>query len=114
MAGEKYLYDKLKSTFGQDILVVKKVGVEMPDVVQTIVLENGDRVSTPIAWDSKTGDCITAKDIKQAKRYKEICNTECSIIVSAKGITEKDSDGGRAGLMGYRDGILLVHPSEKS
>lgn len=110
-AAEIILFDDLHAAFPQDHLMPKIVGKEMPDVVQTIVLDNGDKLSTPIAWDSKTGDCITAKDIKQAKRYKKICNTDCSIIVSAKGITEEDSEGGRAGLIGFRDGILLVHPS---
>jgi hypothetical protein len=109
-AGEKNLYDILKDAFGQDDLEAKKVGVEMPDVVQTIVLRS-EKIEPPIAWDNKTGDSVTQKDIEKAKRYKEICNTDCSIIVTAKGITAKDSEGGRAGLIGRREGILLVHPS---
>jgi hypothetical protein len=110
-AGEKNLYDILKDAFGQDDLDPKKVGVEMPDVVQTIILRSGEKIEPPIAWDNKTGDSVTQKDIEKAKRYKEICNTDCSIIVTAKGITAKDSEGGKIGLIGRREGILLVHPS---
>jgi hypothetical protein len=37
--------------------------------------------------------------------------TPCCIIVTAKGITAKDSESSSPGLIGKRDGVLLVHPS---
>jgi hypothetical protein len=58
----------------------------------------------------KTGENITAKDIEKAKRYKEKYNTDYCIVVSAKGITAKDSKNFRTGLIGEREGVLLVNP----
>ena len=110
-AGEKNLYEILKDAFRQDDMQPKKVGVEMPDVIQTIVLKGGDKIQPPIAWDNKTGDNVTQKDIEKAKRYKETCNTDYSIIVTSKGITPRDSAGDKVGLIGRREGVLLVHPS---
>ena len=81
----------------------QEVGVEMADLIQTIVTETGHRLRTPIAYDKKMGDNVTRLDLEKAKRYKTIHNTDHVIIVTAKGIkinrfTEK------------REGIILVHP----
>lgn len=38
----------------------------MPDVIQTVVTQNGERIRIPIGWDIKTGESITAKDIEKA------------------------------------------------
>jgi hypothetical protein len=108
--GEMKLFDDLHAAFQQDDLTPKKVGVEMPDVIQTVVTQNGERIRTPIGWDMKTGENISAKDIEKAKRYKEIYNTDYCIVVTAKGITAKDSKNFRTGLIGEREGVLLVHP----
>jgi len=89
---------------------MKKVGVEMPDVIQTIVTQSGERIPTPILWDMKTGEDIKPKDIEKAKRYKEKYDTDYCIIVNAKGITTKDSKNFRTGLIGEREGVLLVNP----
>lgn len=109
-AGEMKLFDDLHTAFQQDDLMPKSVGVEMPDVIQTITMQSGERIRTPIVWDMKTGENITAKDIEKAKRYKEKYNTDYCIVVSAKGITAKDSKNFRTGLIGEREGILLVNP----
>lgn len=102
-AGELVLQDELQREFITDKFMPKKVGVEMADVVHTIVTENGKELRTPIAYDKKMGNFITKLDIDKAKRYKTVHNTDHVIIVTAKGIrnnrfTEK------------RDGITLVHP----
>jgi hypothetical protein len=110
-AGEIVLFDDLHAAFPQDHLTPKTVGVEMPDVVQTIMTENGETIATPILWDKKTGENITPTDIEKAKKYKEKYNTDYCFVVKAKPITSKDSKNCRAGLIAKRDGILLVHQS---
>ena len=80
----------------------------MADVIQTIVIENGEKIAPPIAWDMKMGEKVKKEDIDKAKRYKIIHNTDYSIIVTANGITDRDSNNT---LIGTREGILLVHPS---
>ena len=107
--GEIMLFDELHSAFPQDKLIPKTVGVEMPDVVQTVVVESGESIDTPILWDMKVGENVTAKDIEKAIRYKEKYNTDYCIVVTAKGITAKDSKNFRTGLIGKREGVLLVH-----
>jgi hypothetical protein len=110
-AGEITLFDDLHTAFPQDQLMPKIVGKEMPDVIQTIVTENGERIATPILWDMKTGESITTEDIKKAKKYKEKYSSDYCILVTTNGITSKDSKIRRAGLIGKRDGILLIHQS---
>jgi hypothetical protein len=107
-ASEIVLLDDLHNAFPTDDLVPKIVGVEMADVIQTIVVENGERIFPPIVWDRKMGDKVQKADIDKAKRYKTIHNTDFSIIVTAKGITKKDSNNS---LIGKREDILLVHPT---
>ena len=58
----------------------------------------------------KTGETVTAKDIEKAKKYKEKYNTDYCIVVSAKGITTKDSKIYKTGLIGEREGVLIIHP----
>ena len=109
-AGEIVLFDELHKAFPQDELIQKTNGVEMPDIVQTIVQEKGDRICTPILWDMKTGETVTPKDIEKVKRYKEKYNTDYCIVVTAKGITTKDSKIYLTGLIGKREGVVFVHP----
>jgi hypothetical protein len=101
-ASEFVLSDELKKEFPSDDVRTKKVGVAMADVIQLIVTSTGERISTPIVYDRKTGETITKQDIIKAKNYKSIHNTDYSIIVTEKGI--KDSR-----LTEERDGILIVH-----
>jgi hypothetical protein len=106
--GEIDLFNDLHNAFPKDELVPKKVGVEMADVIQTIVIENGEKIAPPIVWDRKTGDKVTSLDINKARKYKTTHNTDFSIIVTEKGITKKDSNNT---LIGTREGIYLVHPT---
>jgi hypothetical protein len=106
-AGERVLHDDLHNAFSDDELVPKKVGVEMADVIQTVV-QNGEKIAPPIVWDRKTSDKVTPLDICKAKKYKTIHNTDYSIIVTEKGITRKDSNNTH---FGEREGIYLVHPT---
>jgi hypothetical protein len=75
-AAEIVLFEDLRKKFAQDDLEEKIVGVEMPDIVQMIVTENGNRFATRILWDMKTGDVITSTDIMKAKRYQEKFKSE--------------------------------------
>ena len=65
------LFDELHKAFPQDNLIQKTNRVEMPDVVQTIVIENRDKICTQILWDMKTGENITGKDIEKVKNFKK-------------------------------------------
>jgi hypothetical protein len=105
--GELVLLDDLHSAFPDDELVPKIVGVEMADVIQTVV-ENKEKIAPPIVWDRKTSDKVTPSHISKAKQYKITHNTDYSIIVTENGITEKDSNNR---MLGERDGIKLVHPT---
>ena len=58
----------------------------------------------------KTGETVTSKDIEKVKKYKEKYNTDFCIIVTAKGITTKDSKIYHTSLIGKREGVLFVHP----
>ncbi len=102
-AGEFVLFDELKKEFQRDDIVPKQVGVAMADVIQNIVTDTGERISTPIVYDKKMADTVTKKDIEKSKSYKTIHNTDYSIIVTAKGIKNNR-------FTEEREGILLVHP----
>jgi hypothetical protein len=109
-SGEKILTEDLHKAFPRDDLEEKRVGVEMPDTIQTI-MENGERIVTQILWDRKTGN-ITPLDIKKAKRYKEKYNTDYCILVSSKRIAAKYCKNGTEGLIGRSDdGTMLLHES---
>ena len=63
------MFDHLNDAFPKDEFILKKVGVKMADVIQTIVLENGEKLAPPIAWDKKTDKGnISKDDIDKAKR----------------------------------------------
>jgi hypothetical protein len=109
-AGEFVLLEELNNGFPKDDIQAKKPGREMADVIHTIVTDTGQRISPPIVYDMKTGESVTPTDIFKAKRYKEIHNTDYSIIVTAKGIRPKDCKANRMSLIGEREGILLFHP----
>jgi Uncharacterized protein conserved in bacteria (DUF2130) len=106
--GEIGLLGDLHNAFPKDELVPKIVGVEMADVIQTVVIENGEKIAPPIVWDRKMGDKVTNEDINKAKKYRTKHNTDFSIIVTEKGITRKDSNNTS---FGEREGIYLVHPT---
>jgi hypothetical protein len=83
----------------------------MPDIIQTIVTENGNKICTQILWDMKTGETVTSTDLEKAKKYKEKYNTDYCIIVTAKGIRSKDSKIYQTSLIGKREEVYFVHPT---
>jgi hypothetical protein len=110
-AFEKNILNELRNAFNRDSIQEKKFGKEMADIVQSIVTDSGEKIETPIVYDTKTGDEVSKADIEKAKRYKTIHNTDCCIIVTKKGIKPKDCQGEPSSLIGKREGIFLVHPS---
>lgn len=107
-AGERILTEDLREAFPQDVLVEKRFGEEMPDIIQTIVTENRERIATPILWDMKTGD-IRPKDIEKANRYKEKYNSDYCILVTSRPIAAKYSKSGTEGNIGKKDEITLLY-----
>jgi hypothetical protein len=110
-AFENSVANQLRNAFKRDAIREKEYGKEMADIVQTIVTDSGETIPIPIVYDTKIPDSVTAKDIEKAKRYKTIHNTDISIIVTKKGIKQKDCVGEPSSLIGIREGIFLVHPS---
>ena len=76
----------------------------MADVIQVVVTDTGERISSPIVYDRKTGESISKSDIEKAKNYKRIHKTDYCLIVTDKGIRNNR-------LTEEREGILLVHKS---
>ena len=105
-AGEFVLIDELKNEFRTDEILPKKPGVPMADVVQIIVTEAGERISTPIVYDKKMGDSVTKSDLVKAKNYKIVHKTDYSIIVTS----DIKSNNRHKYFTEERQGILLVHP----
>jgi hypothetical protein len=101
-ASEFVLLDELTEEFPDDEITPKTVGKAMADVVQVVVTETGERISTPIVYDRKTGESIKPSDIEKAKNYKRIHKTDYCLIVADKGIKNNR-------LTEEREGILLVH-----
>ncbi|HET7284551.1 MAG TPA: hypothetical protein VFI70_07680, partial [Nitrososphaeraceae archaeon] len=69
-AGEIILLDHLCNAFPKDELIPKKVGVEMAEIIQTIVTERGEKITPPIVWDRKMSDSVTTFDINKAKKIQ--------------------------------------------
>jgi hypothetical protein len=86
---ENNVASQLRDAFKNDDIREKEFGKEMADIVQTIVTDSGETISTPIVYDTKTGDSVTPKDIEKAKKYKTIHNTDYCIIVTKKGSSQK-------------------------
>jgi len=105
-AGEIDLYASLTQAFDQDFFVRQKRGTSMGDIVQKIRTTSAS-LETPIVYDNKQAESVTAKDIEKAKKYKDIHATEYVIIVSSN-LPKKDI---KNGLFGEKEGILLCHPS---
>ena len=83
---ENNVASQLRSAFKHDNIREKEFGKEMADMVQTVVTDSGETISTPIVYDTKTADSVTPKDMEKAKKYKTIHNTDYCIIVTKKGI----------------------------
>ena len=105
-AGEQNLYNLLKQEFPMDQFRRQKRGQSSSDIIHSI-REGGLAPDTRIVYDNKASATITKRDIDKAKKYRDIHNTEYSLIVSSS-IPDKHA---RNRLFGTADGVMLVHPS---
>ena len=105
-AGELDLYAALAAAFPDDHIKRQKRGTSSGDLIQRIRSKSGF-LDTLIVYDNKSAATVTKADIAKAQKYKSVHNTEYVIVVS--GSLPKRSVPN--GLVGEKDGILLVHPS---
>jgi hypothetical protein len=105
-AGEINLCSRLENEFKNDIFERPKRGSSSGDIIQHIRI-NEKTLQTPIVYDNKESQHITKLDIEKAKRYKAVHKTNYVMIVS-KNLPKKECD---IGIIGEKEGILLVHPS---
>lgn len=105
--GENNLYDSLREGFKEeeDYFERNKRGTAMGDIIHYIKTPNGI-LETKIVYDNKSSSTVTRSDIEKAQRYKKIHNTNHVIIVSSN-LPKRDIENG---LIGQKEGILLVHP----
>jgi hypothetical protein len=104
-AGERDLFSQLGNAFPGDILERQKRGTSSGDIIQRIKL-NDTILDCPIVFDNKESQAVTKSDVEKAKKYKYIHETNYVIIVSE--ILPKECG---EGVIGERDGILIVHPT---
>lgn len=104
--GEQNLYRLLTQAFPTDLFRRQKRGESSSDIIHSI-REGGLAPDTRIVYDNKASAKIGKRDIDKAKRYRDVHNTEYSLIVSSS-ISEKQANNK---LLGTVDGVMLVHPS---
>ena len=105
-AGEMDLYVTLTDAFPQDHFRRQKRGISSGDLIQRIQTASSV-VDTPIVYDNKAANSITKSDIVKAKKYQKIHGTTYVLIVG-QNLPKKNVPNG---LLGEKDGIILVHPS---
>jgi hypothetical protein len=105
--GEDNLYNRLTEAFQQeqDYFERNKRGTAMGDIIHYIKTANGI-LETKIVYDNKSSSIVTLSDIQKAQRYKKVHNTNHVIIVSSN-LPKRDIENG---LIGQKEGIVLVHP----
>lgn len=104
--GELDLYATLTSAFHDDHFRRQKRGSTSGDLIQKIRTNTGT-IDTQIIYDNKEANTVTKSDIEKAKKYMKIHGTKYVLIVS-RNLPKKEV---KNGLLGEKDGILLVHPS---
>ena len=105
-AGELDLYEMLTHAFPRDFFRRQKRGTSSGDLIQQIRTTTGV-VDIPIVYDNKSAKTITKTDIEKAKKYRKIHGTNYVLIV-AKNLPKTNVPNG---LLGQKEGILLVHSS---
>lgn len=90
-----------------DIITHKKCrGENTADIIHQIMGPNRQLLETVIVYDSKNAGRIDDDDVRKSKSYKEIHNTDYSIIVS-RNIPKQYSTNGR---YAEKDGVLIINP----
>ncbi|MGY5148882.1 MAG: DUF2130 domain-containing protein [Candidatus Nitrosopumilus sp. bin_68KS] len=105
-AGELDLFVTLTDAFPQDNFRRQKRGISSGDLIQRI--RSGSSVlDTPIVYDNKNANTITKADVTKAKKYQKMHGTSYVLIVG----NNLPKTSVPNGLLGEKDGIILVHPS---
>ena len=105
-AGELDLYAALTAAFPDDHFKRQRRGARGGDLVQRIRSRSGF-LDTPIVYDNKSAATVTKADIEKAQGYRLQHGTEYVLVVSAS-LPKRSVPNG---LVGEKDGVLLVHPS---
>jgi len=104
--GELDLFVTLTDAFPQDHFRRQKRGISSGDLIQRI--RTGSSVlDTPIIYDNKAANTVTKADVTKAKKYQKIHGTQYVLIVG----NNLPKTSAPNGLIGEKDGIILVHPS---
>ena len=104
--GELDLYATLTEAFPQDHFRRQKRGTSSGDLIQRI-RTTSNILDTPIVYDNKAANTVTKSDVEKAKKYQKMHGTNYVLIVGQN--LPKTSVPN--GLIGEKDGIILVHPS---
>jgi len=105
-AGELDLFVTLTDAFPQDHFRRQKRGTSSGDLIQRI--RTGSSVlDTLIVYDNKAANTVTKADVTKAKKYQKIHGTQYVLIVG----NNLPKTSVPNGLIGEKDGIILVHPS---
>jgi len=105
-AGELDLFVTLTDAFPQDHFRRQKRGTSSGDLIQRI--RTGSNVlDTPIVYDNKNANTVTKADVTKAKKYQKMHGTTYVLIVG----NNLPKTSVPNGLLGEKDGIILVHPS---
>ena len=105
-AGELDLYAALTAAFPDDHFKRQRRGTRGGDLVQRIRSKSGF-LATPIVYDNKSAATVSKADIAKAQGYKLQHGTEYVLVVSAS-LPKRSVPNG---LVGEKDGVLMVHPS---
>jgi len=100
------LYETLTHAFPRDFFRRQKRGTSSGDLIQQIRTTTGP-LDTPIVYDNKAASTVSKTDIEKAKRYKKIHATNYVLIV-CDNLPKKAIPNG---LIGQKDGVILVHSS---
>jgi len=105
-AGELDLFVTLTDAFPQDHFRRQKRGISSGDLIQRI--RTGSNVlDTPIVYDNKNANTVTKADVTKAKKYQKMHGTTYVLIVG----NNLPKNSVPNGLLGEKDGVILVHPS---
>jgi hypothetical protein len=105
-AGEMDLFVTLTDAFPQDHFRRQKRGTSSGDLIQRIRTGSGI-LDTTIVYDNKNANTVTKADITKAKKYQKMHGTNYVLIVG----NNLPKNSVPNGLLGEKDGIILVHPS---
>lgn len=90
-----------------DIITLKtRKGERTAEIIHQIMGPNRQLLDTVIVYDNKNTQRIDPDDVRKSKSYKEIHNTDYSIIVS-RNIPKEYSANGR---YAEKDGVIIINP----